>query len=101
MKRKLNLLVILFLLFCSSFSHSERAIEVFEQKYSVQIGAFRQVSTELIDQLKQYGSIHTQAIGELTRVMVGQFSQKKDAALLLNELVSEGYTDAFITKLEK
>lgn len=67
--------------------------------FSIQIGAYHQVSKALTDSLEQYDNVSTEYANNLTRVLLGKFNSKQEAELLLNRLKEDGYNDAFIRSI--
>lgn len=74
--------------------------EAFADNYTVQIGAYKYLSQRIINQAERYGQVfQNQSTSNLTRVQVGNFDNRSQAVLLLKQLRSAGYRDAFITQL--
>jgi len=67
--------------------------------YTVQVATYRNVPSNFVESLNQYGKVHAIQAGELTRVSIGSFDSRDGATNLLNKLRNEGFDDAFINRL--
>lgn len=69
--------------------------------YTVQVGAYRSLSNQIIEQAKSHGEIFRRSGRDnLERLSVGRFYSKRDAISLRNTLRVSGFSDAFITNLD-
>lgn len=73
-------------------------------KYTVQIGAYEQQSNaqDMLDKAKAYFSnAYFDVKGNIYHVRVGKLSSTDDVLVLLSKVQSAGFSDAFITKVDK
>ncbi|MGB5326115.1 MAG: SPOR domain-containing protein [Pseudomonadales bacterium] len=68
-------------------------------RYSVQIGAYASPAPGLRESLVAFGSVSIDNSGELSRYLVGNFSNRGEAELLRDELQREGFADAFVRSI--
>jgi hypothetical protein len=69
--------------------------------YGVQVGVFRNVSSEFIQELEAFDAVTTVQREGLTRVIVGDFDTISDANIRLEELQNAGFSDAFVRNTGK
>jgi len=68
--------------------------------YTVQIGAYKYLSQRTINSAERFGQIFKSKTNtNLTRIQIGSFANRYEAASLLKQLRSAGYSDAYITLL--
>jgi len=68
--------------------------------YTVQIGAYKYLSQRTINSAERFGQIFkSKTSTNLTRIQIGSFANRYEAASLLKQLRSAGYSDAYITLL--
>ena len=68
--------------------------------YTVQIGTYKNdPPQDLLHKAEQFGPIHRIWFNKITRVTVGEFSQKADAEAKLKQIQNAGFADAFIRKV--
>ena len=69
--------------------------------YTVQVGAYRSLSNQVIEQAKLHGeTFQRNGSDNLQRLSVGRFYSRRDAIGLRNTLRASGFADAFITNLD-
>ena len=88
----------LFLLLVSAFL----SFTVFAQPteiYTIQIGTYKQFAEETRKTVLQYGVVHVLTYENLSRVTVGEFTNREAAAEVLHNLKDAGFKDAFIRQI--
>lgn len=93
--KKLISLTLLLILGIASFANSDPQ----SSTYSVQIGAYKNLSENLIKKVEKFGKIHTSNYGEITRINIGNFDSRSKAQELLVQIKQAGYQDAFISRI--
>ncbi len=69
--------------------------------FTVQIGAYKYLSQDIVNDAEAYGQVfQSKSRNQLTRIQVGAFQSRSQAASLLRQLRSAGYRDAYITLLD-
>ena len=86
---------IITLLFVSSFSVKAEPSEIF----AIQIGTYKQFAAEAKQSVSQFGVVHVLTYENLSRVTVGEFTNRQKAAELLGQLKQAGFQDAYIRKI--
>ena len=68
--------------------------------FTVQVGAFQELTQEAISKAEQHGSVY-QSLGKdnLTRLHIGRFSSRIEAEEKRDQLRNAGYHDAFIARI--
>ncbi len=66
--------------------------------FSVQIGSYRHFADDAKINVSQYGVVHVFTFNNLSRVTVGEFTDRSAAEALRNRLRAAGYKDAFVRK---
>jgi cell division septation protein DedD len=64
--------------------------------YAVQLGVFKNPKKAQDPEIKAIGTIHTEAVGENTRVLLGKFKNRPDAERALMKVLQAGFSEAFI-----
>ena len=64
--------------------------------FSVQIGSYKHFAEDTKKAVSQYGIVHVFTFKNLSRVTVGEFTDRKAAEVLKNKLRKAGYKDAFV-----
>ena len=67
--------------------------------YAVQIGTYKQFAAEARQAVSEFGVVHVLTYDDLSRVTVGEFTDRQQAAILLEQLKEAGFADAFIRKI--
>lgn len=67
--------------------------------YTIQIGTYKNPPEELIRTAKKFGPVHEIWFNKLTRITVGEYSQKTEALNKLQEIKHAGFHDAFVRKV--
>ena len=67
--------------------------------FTIQIGTYRHFEEDTRRSVQQFGDVHVFTFKNLSRVTVGEFTNKKAASVLLQKLRSIGFNDAFIRKV--
>ena len=68
--------------------------------YSVQIGTYKNdPPEELLVKAERFGPVYQIWFNKITRVTVGEFSQKSEAEIKLQEIHDAGFKDAFVRKV--
>lgn len=86
-------LVILFVI--SPFSANAEPSEIF----AIQIGTYKQFADDAKQSVSRFGVVHVLTYENLSRVTVGEFTSRQQAAELLQQLKQAGFEDAFIRKV--
>lgn len=69
------------------------------EEYSVQIGAFRDVAPSFTQGAEKVGKLYkTKTASGITRIQVGRFASKEEAAIAKTALLGAGYADAFVVR---
>lgn len=66
--------------------------------FSVQIGSYRHFADDVKKDVSQYGVVHVFTFNNLSRVTVGEFTDRSAAEALKRKLRMTGYKDAFVRK---
>jgi hypothetical protein len=69
--------------------------------YGVQVGAFKNVPSDLVNILDAFDEVTTIQGTSTTSIIVGQYNTFSEAKLVLAELADAGYTDAFVRDIDK
>lgn len=77
------------------------ATNSYADNFGVQIGAYKNLSDQVLDKANALGDIQTIKSGSVTRVVVGSYSSRKSAQTDLDRAQAAGYSDAFITTLDR
>lgn len=77
------------------------ATNTYADNFGVQIGAYKNLSDNVLDKASALGDIQTIKSGSVTRVVVGSYSSRKSAQTDLDRAQAAGYSDAFITRLDR
>ena len=67
--------------------------------FTVQIGTYRHFEEDTRRAVQQFGDVHVFTFKNLSRVTVGEFTDKRAASVLLQKLRDTGFEDAFIRKV--
>lgn len=67
--------------------------------YTIQIGTYKNPPDDLIRAAKYFGPVHEIWFNKLTRITVGEYSQKSEALNKLQEIKQAGFHDAFVRKV--
>jgi len=85
--------------FCSSlFAEKTVSVQKSENKYVIQVGAFRDVPEKMVTDIMSYGTVQQEKSGDLIRLSVGKFHSRKDAEVLLVDIKKQ-YPDAFVRQI--
>lgn len=76
------------------FSSHAQQTEIF----AVQIGSYRHFAEDTKKTAQKFGEVHIFTFKNLSRVTVGEFTNKQAATTLLNELKQVGFKDAFVRR---
>ncbi|MEZ4885811.1 MAG: hypothetical protein R3E32_13840 [Chitinophagales bacterium] len=69
------------------------------QSYSVQLGAFQKPNMDAFNSIKEIGPIHQEKTKSgLTRVLLGEYAQKKQAEVSLKAAQDKGFGTAFVIR---
>lgn len=69
--------------------------------YTVQVGAYRSLNDQVIEQAKLHGEVFQRTGGDnLERLSIGRFTNRVDADNMRDRLQTSGFSDAFITTLD-
>jgi len=75
------------------------ATSISAEEYSVQIGAFRKPAPSFTEKAAAVGKLYTtKTASGLTRIQVGRFASKQEAAVAKAALLGAGYADAFVVR---
>ena len=66
--------------------------------FSVQIGTYKHFAEKTKEAVSQYGIVHVFTFKNLSRVTVGEFTNRQAAEKLRDKLRKAGYKDAFVRK---
>lgn len=86
--------IILFLLLISPTSLLAANSEIF----SVQIGSYKHFAEDTKNAVSEYGVVHVFTFKNLSRVTVGEFTDRQEAERLKAKLRAAGYQDAFVRR---
>ena len=64
--------------------------------YSVQIGSYKHFAEKTKNAVGQFGVVHVFTFNNLSRVTVGEFTDRSAAENLKSQLQNAGYEDAFV-----
>ena len=92
MTRSLFLLVILIAL---PFTVCAKPTELF----AVQVGSYKHFEDDAKKSVRKYGEVHVLTYKNLSRVTVGEFTNRQEATALMQKLRDAGYTDAFVRQI--
>ena len=87
----------LFLIILTAWSF--HAIAEPSEIFAVQIGTYKQFAAEAKQSVSRFGVVHVLTYENLSRVTVGEFTSRQEAAELLQQLKQAGFADAFIRKI--
>ena len=88
-----------FILFCLFITYPFSGWAEPSEIFAVQIGTYKQFAAKAKQLASQFGVVHVLTFEGLSRVTVGEFSDKQRAAQLLTQLKQAGFNDAFIRKI--
>jgi len=86
--------IILFLLLISPACLLAANSEIF----SVQIGSYKHFAEDTKNAVSEYGVVHVFTFKNLSRVTVGEFTDRREAEKLKVKLRAAGYQDAFVRR---
>jgi len=86
-----------FTLLLSAFLISPNVIA---DKYTIQVGAYRESTDHILAQAHSLGEVSTRASGTLTFVSIGKYESRDSANADLYRIQTGGFSDAFV-KLDK
>ena len=89
-----NILFILFLM-ALPFAVMAKPSELF----AVQVGSYKHFEEDAKKSVRQYGKVHVLTYKNLSRVTVGEFTDRKEATALLKKLRKAGFKDAFVRQI--
>jgi len=99
MKTQLTKPIVFF--FTSFFAFATLSSSVNADNFGIQIGAYKNLSEEALERANALGDLQTVQSGNFTRVLVGSYSSRKDAQAQLSSIQAKGYTDAFVTTINR
>lgn len=67
--------------------------------FTVQVGSYKQFAEDTKKSVRQFGEVHVLTFKNLSRVTVGEFTDRHAATVLLKELKDAGFEDAFIRQI--
>ena len=73
---------------------------IWADKYTIQVGAFHQISERTLSSVARYGAYKQEKKGHLIRLMVGSFDSRHAAVALLSE-INKNYPEAFIRLVDQ
>lgn len=73
---------------------------IWADKYTIQVGAFHQISEYTLSSVARYGAYQQEKKGHLIRLMVGSFDTRPDAETLLSE-INKSYPEAFVRLVDQ
>lgn len=88
--RKLWYVIVCCVLFWGELRAQESVI------YAVQLGVFKNPQKAQTSEIKAIGTIHTEVVGDNTRVLLGKFKNRPDAERALMKVLQAGFSEAFI-----
>ena len=68
--------------------------------YAIQVGAYRNIDTTLQNQLEVLGKVNLVQKGSITRVLIGEYSDRQSATNDLARIQNSGFADAFVRSLD-
>jgi len=73
---------------------------IWADQYTIQVGAFREVSEQTLSSVVRYGAYQQEKKGDLMRLMVGSFHSRQDAEALLFE-IKKSFPQAFVRLVDQ
>ncbi len=67
--------------------------------FAVQIGTYKHFAEETKKSVLQFGEVHVLTYENLSRVTVGEFTNRQEATALLQKLKEAGFKDAFVRQI--
>lgn len=67
--------------------------------FTVQVGSYKQFAEDTKKTVRQFGEVHVLTFKNLSRVTVGEFTDRQAATVLLKELKNAGFEDAFVRQI--
>ena len=67
--------------------------------FAVQIGTYKHFAEETKKSALQFGEVHILTYEDLSRVTVGEFTNRQEATALLQKLKEAGFKDAFVRQI--
>lgn len=64
--------------------------------FTIQIGAYQNLSDNIIQRAESLGSVKTSSVGKLTRVTIGSYASRESAAQDLARVKASGFDGAFV-----
>lgn len=68
--------------------------------FTIQVGAYKDLSREVLDKAESLGAVDTVRSGSITKVTVGEYSDRATASAALPAVQSAGFSDAFVRQVE-
>ncbi len=90
---KKGFLLLLYLTTISSVLYANQT-EIF----AVQVGTYKEFADDARNAASQYGEVHIFTFKNLSRVTVGEFTNRQEANALLKKLKQAGFNDAFVRR---
>ncbi|MGB1204001.1 MAG: SPOR domain-containing protein [Chitinophagales bacterium] len=101
-KRSLLTAMISFFFVCSSLLGQEKTIDKTVLTYKIQIGAYKNTDNINTSKLQEIGKVHFEEAGNgIKRIVVGYYTTKNEAELVLKQIKQEGFPDAFVGTKKK
>ena len=89
-------------LVCSSLLGQQKTLEKTILKYKIQIGAYKNTDNIDTSKLQEIGKVHFEEVGNgIKRIVVGYYTSKSEAELVLNQVKQKGFPDAFVGTSKK
>lgn len=85
-------------IFILAFQHAAVCYADISEIFAVQIGSYKYFAEKYKNEASQFGVVHTFTYNNLTRVTVGEFTDRNAAETLKRKLHNAGYKDAFVRK---
>lgn len=87
-----------FTLLLSAFLISPNVIA---DKYTIQVGAYRESTDHILAQAHSLGEVSTRASGTLTFVSIGKYESRDSANADLYRIQTGGFSDAFVRRIPR
>jgi len=74
---------------------------VIADKYTIQVGAYRESTDHILAQAHSLGEVSTRASGTLTFVSIGKYESRDSANADLYRIQTGGFSDAFVRRIPR
>ena len=67
--------------------------------FTVQVGSYKHFAEDAKKSVRKFGEVHVLTFKNLSRVTVGEFTNRQAATVLLHKLKDAGFEDAFVRQI--